>query len=347
MDQVKNFQCPNCGSPLTLQGHEAEIKCPYCGSAVIVPEELRPKPAAAPAPAPFSGQVFTPQYDQQISEGIATAGKVAAGIAISSMIAPIVITLVIFCIVGVFLVFLFWGINSTFQSASNLADPHALQTSISSTLIPALADLPTAEPPTAVPTPIAISTAFPKTLFHDDFSNKKSGWDVLDDGDYTLAYVKGGYRIFINAQDGGQTSWIDNTYKNVNVEVDVKYTDGPDDGRFGVTCRAKDGVGFYSFEFGPDGAYSIEKYTSGKSKSTSEALASGSMDASGLDFASGVHLRGDCVGHTLTFYIEGQPVLQANDSTFTSGGTGLIARTGPSGDTGVDVLFSNYAVKGQ
>ncbi|HMD89760.1 MAG TPA: hypothetical protein VKF38_11415 [Anaerolineaceae bacterium] len=40
MSEAKSFDCPKCGSPLMANG-TAEIKCPYCGSAVIVPKELR------------------------------------------------------------------------------------------------------------------------------------------------------------------------------------------------------------------------------------------------------------------------------------------------------------------
>ncbi len=348
MTQAEKFQCPNCGSPLTVQGAEAEIKCPYCGSTVIVPQELRPKAAPVSFPTP---RYNIPQYDDQVSKEISTVGKVATGIALSTMIAPVVITLAVFCVVGVFLAFLFWGINSTFQSAAQVVDPHALQTAIVATIMPALTEIPTEIPPTqaptATPTPIAVSTPFSRVLFHDNFSNKQSGWDTASDSDYVLAYVKGGYRIFINKQAIGQTSWIDKNYKDMNVEVDVKYVAGPSDGRFGVTCRAKQDVGFYSFEFSPDGSYAIEKYTSASGQSTSDVLAEGSLDSSTIDTTAVIHLRGDCVGDTLTLYLNNNPLLQTTDASFPSGGMGLIANTGSSGDPGVDVLFSNYSVKGK
>ncbi len=41
MSDAKSFNCPNCGSALTASGMEKEIKCAFCGSTVIVPEELR------------------------------------------------------------------------------------------------------------------------------------------------------------------------------------------------------------------------------------------------------------------------------------------------------------------
>jgi hypothetical protein len=58
------------------------------------------------------------------------------------------------------------------------------------------------------------------------------------------------------------------------------------------------------------------------------------------------HLEGICKGDTLTLLVNNQPLLQVQDSDYTAGGVGLIARTGGSGDPGIDVLFSNYLVRG-
>ena len=41
MADAKTFKCPSCGSALEPDGDEKEVKCAYCGSTVIVPEELR------------------------------------------------------------------------------------------------------------------------------------------------------------------------------------------------------------------------------------------------------------------------------------------------------------------
>jgi DNA-directed RNA polymerase subunit RPC12/RpoP len=45
MSDIRTFQCPNCGAPLTHAGSDKETKCPACGSTVIVPKDLRDKPA--------------------------------------------------------------------------------------------------------------------------------------------------------------------------------------------------------------------------------------------------------------------------------------------------------------
>ncbi len=44
------FKCPSCGGSLTLENDgAAQVECPYCGSMVTVPPELRQ--AAAPEPS--------------------------------------------------------------------------------------------------------------------------------------------------------------------------------------------------------------------------------------------------------------------------------------------------------
>ena len=43
---MKLIKCPSCGGPIDPPSGESTAKCPYCGSAVVIPENLR-KPAAA------------------------------------------------------------------------------------------------------------------------------------------------------------------------------------------------------------------------------------------------------------------------------------------------------------
>ena len=49
------FKCTSCGGPLEYAEDGAlTVRCPFCGSNIIVPEELRPRPAAQPS----SGGLF-------------------------------------------------------------------------------------------------------------------------------------------------------------------------------------------------------------------------------------------------------------------------------------------------
>ncbi|MBN1137922.1 MAG: hypothetical protein JXM73_15135 [Anaerolineae bacterium] len=42
---IQSFDCPNCGAPLDAQDIKTPtIRCPFCNTSVIVPDELRPEP---------------------------------------------------------------------------------------------------------------------------------------------------------------------------------------------------------------------------------------------------------------------------------------------------------------
>ena len=43
---MKLIKCPSCGGPIDPPTGESTARCPYCGSSVIIPENLR-KPAAS------------------------------------------------------------------------------------------------------------------------------------------------------------------------------------------------------------------------------------------------------------------------------------------------------------
>ncbi|MBC7912081.1 MAG: hypothetical protein H7Y30_16355 [Pyrinomonadaceae bacterium] len=40
------FKCPSCGGPLEYDGGKLTVRCQFCNSSIIVPEELRPRAAA-------------------------------------------------------------------------------------------------------------------------------------------------------------------------------------------------------------------------------------------------------------------------------------------------------------
>ena len=47
---AKSFECPSCGAAQEYHGGpETSVKCPYCGTTVVVPEELRPPRPGRPA----------------------------------------------------------------------------------------------------------------------------------------------------------------------------------------------------------------------------------------------------------------------------------------------------------
>jgi hypothetical protein len=50
----QRFACPTCNAPLTYDGRATTVGCDYCGSVVIVPENLRTTAPTQPAAASAS-----------------------------------------------------------------------------------------------------------------------------------------------------------------------------------------------------------------------------------------------------------------------------------------------------
>ncbi len=331
MASAYTFQCPNCGSSVSAHGPDKEVTCQYCGSTVIVPKELREQPApAAPANDNFGQSVET---NDEIMKTIGTVGKVTAGVTVASFIFPVVLTCVILGAVGVILFFVFSNVKTAVQGS---VFPTDIASSFNSQ--PTLA-------PTATSLPIDTPVPFTKTLFKDSFAKTGTGWDVKHTSNYTLEYKGGKYHIAIDKNFPGEAVWNGNTdgFTDISVEVDAQQTAGPNDALIGVACRANDNGGMYTFEFDESGDVGIYKYdTNGNASS----LAEESLNPNTVVQGDVNHIQGVCDGDTLTMVLNGQPVLSAQDSDYTTGGAGLIVRSGSSGDQGVDALFGNFLVKG-
>jgi hypothetical protein len=182
-------------------------------------------------------------------------------------------------------------------------------------------------------------------LFQDDFSSTSSGWDSVNQSDGITDYTDGAYRIYVNKPqfDFWANPGRTDLPADVRVEVDVTKTAGPDVNDIGVICRSTKtdaSYNFYYFVISSDGFANISKIVDNEStilaEQTSEAL-----PAVKIGNASN-HLRADCVGTMLTFYVNGQQVLSATDATHTGGDVGLIA--GTFDEVGTDVLFDNFLV---
>jgi hypothetical protein len=255
---------------------------------------------------------------------------VTAGVTAVSVILPIALTCIILGVVGFIMYTVFSGIKS-----SNLLSGVTTDVPVAFTQAPT-------DVPTFAPTPFDTPVPFKKILLKDNFTNPSSGWDKMHDSNYTLEYKNGNYHALINKQDGGQVVYLGKQYSDTSIEVGIQQTAGPDDGKFGVACRATDSGGLYSFEISQDGTYGIYKYTNWNS----DVMDEGTLDPNTINHGKLNQLEGICDGDSLTLLVNNQPLLQVQDSNYTTGGVGLIARTGDSGDPGIDVLFSNLLVKG-
>lgn len=176
-------------------------------------------------------------------------------------------------------------------------------------------------------------------LFQDDFARANSGWDRLMAPEGIMDYDAGGYRILVNSLQTNFWSTPHKNFSDVRIEVDSGKIGGPDENRIGLVCRFA-GNNYYFFLMSSDGYYGIGLYKDG----LAVLLGQSEMQASS-NIKTGLavnHLRADCAGDILTFYVNGFQLAQVQDSNLASGEIGLLA--GTFAQPGVDVVFDNFVV---
>ncbi len=179
-------------------------------------------------------------------------------------------------------------------------------------------------------------------ILQDDFSDTGSGWDRATSDEAQTDYQNGQYRILVNAE--AYSAWANpnlSSYSDTRVEVDATKAGGDDDNEFGVICRHSDVENYYVGMISSDGFYGFFSRVGGGDL---QLIAAESMDtSSAINQGSATnHIRFDCVGSTLTLYVNDTMLGSVTDSTHTSGDVGLYAGTYDIG--GTDILFDKFVV---
>lgn len=179
------------------------------------------------------------------------------------------------------------------------------------------------------------------TLFSDDFSNPPSGWGIWSRDGASVDYHNGGLRILVNEAQYDFWSVAGQRFTDAVIEVEATKIAGPDDNDFGVVCRYQDKDNFYMLVASNDGYYGIARVKNGEySMIGADQLQYSSAIAQGQATNS---LRAACVGSTFSLSINDVKLMEATDSSFTSGDVGVLA--GAYDTQGVDILFDNFIVK--
>lgn len=190
--------------------------------------------------------------------------------------------------------------------------------------------------PAAVPVVAAAKSG--AILYQEEFEKNTTGWDRIANDHGIMDYDGGGYRMLIKQAGYNLWSTAEKNFGDVRVEADVFRLSGPDENRQGLMCRYQNGD-YYFFIISNDGYYAIGKFIGQKTL----LLGQTSMQASDLIKKEAVnHLRADCIGDTLTFYVNFKQVASVKDSDFKNGDVGLLA--GAFTQPGVDVLFDHFVV---
>jgi len=177
-------------------------------------------------------------------------------------------------------------------------------------------------------------------LFHDNFSDPASGWSQTNGTIGSLGYENSAYQMLVLTPGFDLRAISGNSFKDVQIEVDTTRLAGPASNRFGIICRYQDMENSYFFIISSDGYYAIGKINNGVATLLGQNMMA--YSAAILQDSGPNHLRFDCIGKSLTGYINGQPVAITQDTDFSSGDTGLTA--GAFDEGGVEVSFDNFMV---
>ncbi|HJX81034.1 MAG TPA: hypothetical protein VJ248_03285 [Candidatus Udaeobacter sp.] len=191
---------------------------------------------------------------------------------------------------------------------------------------------------TAAPIPTLPVASSGDILFQDKFESSSTGWDRVSNTNGIMDYDLGGYRILV--QQPAMNFWAtpNRNFRDVRVEVDVRRLNGPAANRSGLICRYQR-ADYYFFIISSDGFYAIGKFIGGNTI----LLGQSEMRASEfIQTGSTNHLRADCIGDKLTFFVNFNQVASAQDTDFASGDVGVLA--GSFSEPGVDVSFDNFVV---
>ena len=74
-----SFNCPNCSAPMDVVGDgSTTLRCPYCNTSVIIPEELRVSKPGKQSATPYRN-TFNPPYQVDLDERLKSIRELAIG----------------------------------------------------------------------------------------------------------------------------------------------------------------------------------------------------------------------------------------------------------------------------
>ena len=175
-------------------------------------------------------------------------------------------------------------------------------------------------------------------LYQEGFEDNTTGWARISNDNGIMDYDSGGYRILVRQPKLNIWSTSEKNFGDVRLEADVIKLNGPDENRMGLLCRYQSG-NYYFFIISNDGYYVIGKFIGGNTLllGQSEMQVTDTIQMGQMN-----HLRADCTGNKLTFFINFKEVASATDTDFATGDVGVLA--GAFSQPGVDVLFDNFVV---
>jgi hypothetical protein len=185
--------------------------------------------------------------------------------------------------------------------------------------------------------------ATPESGVWDEAFDDETGWHLSADAVADVTVTEGA--LVVHVFEPGQVAWAtsERSWGDLHMSVEATHVSGPHDNEYGVLIRMSQGSSesdtFYAFSISGDGYARIARYGGGawtvlgSDWTPSPAIHQG--EATNL-------LEVMAKGPALEFLVNGQPVLQTEDTALKTGNIGVYA--GAFAEGGVVVAFDNLQV---
>lgn len=185
-----------------------------------------------------------------------------------------------------------------------------------------------------------------ETIMLENFDNENNLWQEIDvDKKGEAGYAGGKYRMQATETNTFLFSYpvtpATNSLRDISLQVEAEFDEGATNNLYGVICRYLNQENFYFLMISSDGYFGIGKVIDGKYQlinrsdyPPSDAIITGEKTN---------RIRADCVGSTLTLYVNGQWVDSQEDTDLKTGKVGLITGT-LGGQT--TILFDAFEIRG-
>ena len=178
-------------------------------------------------------------------------------------------------------------------------------------------------------------------LLIDDFSTNINNWNIWENkAGSAVSFYQEGLVFIINTPQYDYISIPKGNFGDVRIEAIANKLTGPDDNDYGIICRYQNEKNYYGFIISSDGYFGIIKVKNG----TYQLLNSVNLEYNSVIHPGNElnHIRVDCIGSGLSFYVNEIKLAEVTDPDFSIGNVGLMA--GSFSTPGVAILFDNFLV---
>jgi uncharacterized protein YaiE (UPF0345 family) len=177
-------------------------------------------------------------------------------------------------------------------------------------------------------------------VFRDGFDSQDGNWQTYSSGNDSAFYENGKFHIKdYTASEYASGSGIQMQYSDFALEVEMELVSGSSASHQSVICRYNETGAFYMFCIDGNGNYSIQKYIEGV-LTTLKAATPSSYIKTGLDVTNKV--RVECIGDSLTLYVNGFSVAQVSDGNLVVGNVILAVES--KSDEYTELAFDNVVI---